>query len=189
MEIFSYVMVLASVVIGLAITHLLQGAARIVQHPKRHKAYWVHLIWALYIFEYAALWWWYEFMLSTRPHWTFALYGFILLYSVAIYFTCAILFPSDLRGYRGFEDYLISRRGWFFGLNAGIILLDVVDTWVKGSHRFLELGWHYVGGAILFPVLYIIAIFKPDRRYIAALAVLSVADHTWQSFENFMVMR
>src|SRR3954447_24256174 len=81
MEIFNYVMVLASVVIGLALTHLLQGAARIVQHPRRYNAYWVHLVWAAYIFEYAALWWWYEFGFSGRAHWTFGLYGFILLYS------------------------------------------------------------------------------------------------------------
>ena len=189
MEIFNYVMVLGSVVIGLAITHLLQGAARIVQHPRRYNAYWVHLVWAAYIFEYAALWWWYEFGFSGRPNWTFALYGFILLYSVTIYFTCAILFPSDLEGYEGFEDYLVSRRAWFFSFNIAIILLDVVDTGLKGLDRYQELGWHYIGGAILFPLLYGLAIVKPDRRYIAGLALLSLADHTWQSFENFSVIR
>src|SRR5204862_1238788 len=61
-------MVLASVVIGLALTHLLQGAARIVQHPRRYNAYWVHLVWAAYIFEYAALWWWYEFGFRSEEH-------------------------------------------------------------------------------------------------------------------------
>lgn len=189
MEIFNYVMVLASVVIGLALTHLLQGAARIVQHPRRYNAYWVHLIWGAYIFEYAALWWWYEFGFAGRAHWTFALYGFILLYSVTIYFTCAILFPADLEGYDGFEDYLISRRVWFFAFNIEIILLDVADTGLKGVGRYQQLGWHYIGGAIIFPLLYGVAIIKPGRRYIAALALLSLADHTWQSFQNFNVMR
>src|SRR3954454_2843163 len=132
MEIFSYVMVLASVVIGLALTHLLQGVARIVQHPQRFRAYWVHLVWAAYVFEYAVLWWWYEFGFAQRSQWTFGLYGFIVIYAVAIYFVCAILFPSDLRGYRGFQDYLISRRSWFFGLNIAIILLDLGDTLFKG---------------------------------------------------------
>jgi hypothetical protein len=33
MEIFEYVAVLTSIVIGLGITHLLQGVARIIQHP------------------------------------------------------------------------------------------------------------------------------------------------------------
>jgi xanthine/uracil permease len=38
MEIFSYVMVLASVIAGLAITQLLQCVAGMIHHPKDHKA-------------------------------------------------------------------------------------------------------------------------------------------------------
>ena len=107
MEMFNYVMVLASVVIGLALTHLLQGAARIVQHPRRYNAYWVHPIWGAYIFEYAALWWWYEFGFSGRAHWTFALYGFILL----------TLSPSISRVRSSFppisSDMMVLRIIWF----------------------------------------------------------------------------
>ena len=44
MEMFNYVMVLASVIIGLGIAHLLQGVGGIVQHPGREKIYWVHLL-------------------------------------------------------------------------------------------------------------------------------------------------
>ena len=44
-EFFNYVMVLASVIIGLGLAHLLQGVAGIVQHPDREKIYWVHLVW------------------------------------------------------------------------------------------------------------------------------------------------
>ena len=35
MRMFEYVMVLASIIIGLAMTHILQGVARLVQHPRR----------------------------------------------------------------------------------------------------------------------------------------------------------
>ena len=188
MEQFSYVMVLVSVVIGLGLTHLLQGVARIVQHPQQFKPYWPHLVWVAYVFEYAMLWWWYEFAFAQRPNWTFGLYSFVLLYSIAIFLVCAILFPNDMRGYEGFGDYLVKRRGWFFGMNIGIILIDLVDTLLKGSQHFRELGWHYLIGAILFPLLYAIAIRFPNRRYIAVLAVLSLGDHTWQSFENFSVL-
>ena len=43
MEFFNYVMVLASVIVGLAVTHLLQGVAKMIQHPDRKQLYWVHL--------------------------------------------------------------------------------------------------------------------------------------------------
>jgi hypothetical protein len=188
MEQFSYVMVLASVVIGLGLTHLLQGVARIVQHPQRFRPYWPHLVWVAYVFEYTMLWWWYEFALAQRSSWTFGIYSFVLIYAIVIAILCALLFPLDLRGYRGFGDYLISRRRWFFGLNIAVILLDVVDTLLKGTAHFCELGWHYPTAAVLFGLLYAVAIFVPNRRYIAFLAVISLADHTWQSFENFAVL-
>ena len=71
MEMFNYVMVLASVIIGLGITHLLQGVGRIVQHPGREKTYWVHLLWVAAIFLRAIFWWWFEFRLSKIAEWTF----------------------------------------------------------------------------------------------------------------------
>lgn len=42
---FNYVMVLASVIVGLGVTHLLQGIVSIVQHPGRERVYWIHLTW------------------------------------------------------------------------------------------------------------------------------------------------
>lgn len=40
---FEYVIVLRGVVIGLALTHLLQGVAKIIEHPGRARVWWVHL--------------------------------------------------------------------------------------------------------------------------------------------------
>ncbi len=53
MDIFDYVMVLASVIIGLAVTHLLQGVGRVVKHPSEYRPYWIHLRWVIVVFETA----------------------------------------------------------------------------------------------------------------------------------------
>lgn len=185
MELFSYVMVLASVIVGLAITQLLQGVAVIVQHPRRRNAYWVHIVWVLYAFEYVALWWWYEYSFTARSSWTFSLYLFILLYAVAIYLMCAVLTPHDLQNYDGFEAYYYSRRRWFLGLAAAVILFDIGDTLSKGTDHFAALGPHYAIAAVLFPAAYIVGMFTRVRPYHGAIAVISLVDHTWQAFENF----
>ena len=49
MDIFEYVAVLVSIIIGLGMAHLLRGLVRIIQHPGRHPAYWVHLGWVGYL--------------------------------------------------------------------------------------------------------------------------------------------
>jgi len=115
MEMFSYVMVLASVIAGLAITQLLQCIAGMVQNPRESRPYWVHLVWIVYAFEYVALWWWYEWNFAKTAEWSFALYLFILVYAVVIYLMCAVLAPL---GPKNFGAYYYSRRRWFLALAA-----------------------------------------------------------------------
>lgn len=174
MDMFKYVMVLASVIIGLGITHLLQGVGRIVQHPRREKVYWVHLLWVAAIFFRAIFWWWFEFQLSKTPQWTFTLYLFVLGYAVLIYLWCALLFPRDLEGYAGFEDYFYSRRAWFFGLLVLGQIVDVADTLAKGVAHFRALGPAYVIGITGLTVLLLIAMRTRSRLYHGAFAIVAV---------------
>ncbi len=175
MEMFNYVMVLASVIIGLGIAHLLQGVGRLIQHPGRVKVYWVHLLWVAAIFLRAIFWWWTEFPLSQTVRWTFTLYLFVLAYAVLIYLWCALLFPRDLEGYAGFKDYFYSRRGWFFGLLVVGQLVDVADTLLKGVAHFRSLGPSYLAAIVGLSVLMLIAMRTRSERYHAALAIFTVA--------------
>ena len=43
MDMYLHVRVLFSIILGLGISRLLTGVARIVQHPKQYRVYWVHL--------------------------------------------------------------------------------------------------------------------------------------------------
>ena len=174
MDMFNYVMVLASVIIGLGITHLLQGVGRIVQHPHREKVYWVHLMWVAAIFLRAIFWWWFEFDLSKTPQWTFTLYLFVLAYAVLIYLWCALLFPRDLDGYDGYRDYFYSRRAWFFGLLVAGQVIDVADTLVKGLAHFRLLGPSYLVAIVGISVLLLIAMRTRSPRYHGAFAIFTV---------------
>jgi hypothetical protein len=174
MEMFNYVMVLASVIIGLGVAHLLQGVGGIVQHPRREKVYWVHLLWVAVIFLRAIFWWWFEFRLSKTPEWTFTLYLFVLAYAVLIYLWCALLFPRDLAGYDGFEDYFYSRRRWFFGLLLLGQAVDVADTLLKGVAHFHSLGAFYLIAIVILSMLLLIAMLTRSRLYHASFAIFAL---------------
>jgi hypothetical protein len=47
MDMYLHVRVLFSIILGLGISRLLSEVARIVQHPKEYKVYWVHLLGAI----------------------------------------------------------------------------------------------------------------------------------------------
>jgi hypothetical protein len=174
MEMFDYVMVLASVIIGLGVTHLLTGVAGIIQHPQRAKLYWIHLLWVAALFLRAIFWWWFEFGFSGAI-WTFALYFFVLGYALLIYMWCALLFPRDLAGYDGYKDYFYSRRTWFFGIGLAANLADIADTLAKGVAHFLALGPLYLVGQAVLIALFIIALRTRNERFHAFFAIYAVA--------------
>ena len=60
MDLFEYISVLTSIIIGLGMAHLLRGLASLVQHPGRNRVYWVHLVWVGYMFFNMIFFWWWE---------------------------------------------------------------------------------------------------------------------------------
>ena len=172
---FEYVSVLTSIVVGLAIAHLLQGVANLVQHPGRAKTYWVHLVWVAFMFFQAVFFWWWEFALQSLEQWTLQVYMFVLFYAFIIYLLCALLFPQDLEGYSGYDDYFMSRRGWFLGLMATYFMIDFWDTWLKGADYFASLGVEYVISTSLMIVGCLVGIRTLNQRFHGGLAVLFLA--------------
>jgi len=188
MGLFEYVSVLTSIIIGLGIAHLLQGVATLIQHPDRHRAYWVHLVWVAFMFFQASFFWWWEFALESLELWTFEIYLFLLFYSVIIYLLCALLFPKDLGGYSGYEDYFMARRAWFLGLLVSFYLIDFVDTSLKGSDHFASLGLEYPVSSAITVVGCLIGIATTSRRFHAGFAVLLLAYQLWWALRNYLII-
>ena len=185
MEFFNYVMVLASVIIGLAVTHLLQGVAKLIQDPERGKLYWVHLLWVAFTFLNALLLWWWEYQLSAAEHWTFELYLFVIIFSVVLYLICAVLMPSDLGHYDSYRAYYYSRRRWLLGLLLIFGLLDLVDSAVKGRAHLMSLGWIYFAFVASRPVLLIAAMNTRNAKFHGAVALIFSGELLTMAFRSF----
>lgn len=169
---FDYVMMLAAIVIGLALTHLMQGVGRIVENPRGSKIWWVHLVWVAHTGLLSVFWWWFEFGLRRTPIWTFQLYAFVLGYAFLIYLICTILFPTDLPG-RDFKEYFLSRRRWFFGMLIALLIVDVIDTLSKGAAHFASLGLEYPLSQAALALLCIVGIISRRDRAQATVALLA----------------
>jgi len=173
MHMFEYVIVLISIVIGLAVTHLMQGIASLIQNPSRARIWWVHLVWAVYMIVSIVFWWWWEFNLQNIRTWTFPIYLFVIFYAFYLYLVCAVLFPLRLEGFDGYKAYFLARRRWFFGLLIGWSVIDVIDTWIKGPDYFAVAGLD----AIIFnTVLALTAIIGMTVRRPAVQAILAVGQ-------------
>lgn len=170
-DIFPHIRIVMGMVIGLGVTRLLSGLARIVQHPKQYPLYPVHLLWAASVLLMLVHFWWWQFGLFGIVHWTFGSYLFVLIYSVTLFMLCAFLFPESMAGYEGYEDFFYRRRGWFFGLLAATYLIDVVDTLLKGADHFARFGPEYLVRTPVLALLCIAAAWSGNRRFHAWFAV------------------
>ncbi|HEY5972222.1 MAG TPA: hypothetical protein VIT22_09645 [Pseudoxanthomonas sp.] len=171
---YLHVRILLGMVVGLALTHLLRNFARIIDRPQRHKIYWVHALWACFMFLYLLHFWWWEFRLSHLLQWTFVLYLFVTLYALLLYLLCAVVFPEDMASHDGYRDYFFARRKWIFGLLALVFAVDLCDTWIKGEDYFHSFGLEYPMRNSLYIVGSLVAIATRNRWYHAAFAVLAL---------------
>ena len=142
-QLYPHIRVVLGIILGLSITTLLKGIASIIEQPQRYGWSWVHMSWVAWTLISVVTFWWWEFRLNEVPMWNFDTYLFVLTYCSLYFILCALLFPADMREYDSYEEYLIKRRSWFFGLIMAVMLMDLVDTSLKGTGRWQALGMAY----------------------------------------------
>lgn len=167
---FDYAMILTSVVIGLAVTHLMQGLAGLVQRQNRERIWWVHLVWVASMLLVAVSWWWWEYYLHT-VNWTFEVYLFVLLYAFCIYLACALLFPRESDAFIAYDEYFLDHRAWFFGLLIALNVIDVIDSALKGAAHLRGLGIEYWLATAITTIAAVVCIMTRDKRVQALIAV------------------
>lgn len=122
MDAFSYLSVLISIILGLAVQQVLQGYRTIILSRRRIRFYGPPLIWSVLLLAMVAQHWWSSFTLATRVEWSFALFATILVQTALIYMMAAIVLPDipsdkpvDLR------DHYYRESPAFFGIALATI--------------------------------------------------------------------
>ena len=151
-DLYLHVRVLISMILGLSVTRLVGGVASLI-HPSRYRVSLIHLGWVAWTLVNVLAFWWWEFRLRLVEHWNMGLYLFVCLYASMYYFLSALLFPEDVDRRGGYLDDFMARRVWFFGFVALSEVLDLVDTWIKGTDYFRSLGMEYFAHISAFVVL------------------------------------
>lgn len=135
MDQFSYLSVLLSIILGLAITQVLKGFRGILLGRARVRLYWPVLVWAAGLLVMCVQSWWATFGLRDVTNWTFTQFAVVLLQMVFTYMLAALVFPDffgdetvDLRGH-----YYAHAR-WFFAIFIAMLLTSLAKDLVISGH-------------------------------------------------------
>lgn len=163
-ELFPHVRIVMGTVIGLGVTRLLMTVAGIIQHPMRGKVSALHMLWIGSMLLELILFWWWEFALRSFEFWSFGIVLFLMSYAITLFLMAALLSPDNISEYKGYEDFFLKRRNWFFGLLATTFLLDLVDTMIKGESHWTRFDWTYFAQVPIGLLLCILAWKSRNRR-------------------------
>lgn len=136
MSTFEYVMVLVSIVIALAIAHLLTALGECIHRVRGRgepiKIDAIFLLWVGYVLIWLISFWWWEFKFQeVVTEWPFGLYLFVIGYAISLFMLAVILVPNRMHGVTDTYVDFIEGRKWFFGTLLLIQAIDIVDTFLK----------------------------------------------------------
>lgn len=104
MDIFSFVMVLNSIIIGIGLTELLSGFGRCLRTHKSVRWYWPHVLLSFLIFLAFIQTWWEYWGLSIHSIWGFGDVIWMLISPTFLFLIAFVMFPTDPEGI-DLEDY------------------------------------------------------------------------------------
>ena len=172
---FAHLSVLISVILGLALTHLLRGLSKLIQKRDTVRPYWVHLVWTVNIVVYVLAIWWGMSGWNKLQTWTTELCFFLSAYAIVIFMVASQLFPAEFPDDMDFERYYYANTRWFFGILGTALLIDIPETLWKGIAHLRDVPPQY---AYFLPALLLIAVISAiskNRRVHAVLCLVWLA--------------
>jgi hypothetical protein len=174
MDAFSYLSVLLSIVLGLAVTQLLSGFAAMVHARQRVAMYWPVPVQMAATLLIAVQVWWAMFGLRELRHWTFADFLIVLVQSIAVYMMAAFITPelSD-EGRIDLRDAYFREARWFFGSILAALLISLAKNLVLTGH--LQTGYDLAGHAVFAAIALTGIASRADtvHKLIAPLSLIS----------------
>jgi hypothetical protein len=160
---FEYLSVLVSIIVGLALTQLLSGIARLIQLRRRIAMHATTLCWIATLLLIDIQVWWVAFERRANQQWTFFAFLLYLLIPIGVFLLSYLVLPdmgdedkADLRG--NFED----NQAWFFGLLAALPGVSLLEQGLREG----VLGWDTdVGVRVVLGSLALVAMRVRNARF------------------------
>lgn len=175
MSAFEYLSVFISIILGLAVVHLLGGVSLLLDQRIVARIFWVHTAWVLNMFSLITWVWWSNWQLNGIESFSPVHYVAMVLFSVVLYLMCGLLFPVRGNEVENFyEQFEINRTRFFYlgeVLLVAALLKGYVDRQVLSEPDTLERTIMFATLAVLFGI----ASRTRSRVFHGALAVVFFA--------------
>ena len=170
---FDYLGILISVILGLALTHVLRGLAKLIQLRHECRPYWVQIAWTINVVTFVLGIWWGMFWWKGLNEWTVEWFLFIAAYAIVLFMWASMLYPPEFTADLRFEEYFLANRRWFFGTQLVAVLMDIPETTRKATLHLRAVPKQYSLFIAILVAVTLLGMYTSNRRVHGALAVIA----------------
>lgn len=127
MSIFSHISVFISIILGLAVVHLLSGVSLILDKRVQTKTYAVHGFWTICMFFVSVNVWLSSFVLSSLDTISAIHFFNLLAYATLVYLMSGLLYPVRGEEITDFKEHFAENRFRLYLLAIIFIFVDAFD--------------------------------------------------------------
>lgn len=130
-----HLIVLVSIIIGLAITDLLSSLRHLIRNRERVRFHWLPLTWTVLIFlQLVQVWWIYFYVLQAEIWRNYFAFAFFLMVPVLLYLIASWILPDrDEAGQVDLREYYFRENGWIFGLISLAVVVQIGSELLQGG--------------------------------------------------------
>jgi hypothetical protein len=172
MQIFGHVSVFISIILGLAVVHLLGGLSLILDTRVRTRVYRPHLLWTFNMLLAAVLVWLSSFVLAPLEEISVLHFFNLVAYAVVTYLMSGLLYPVQGSEVTDFREHFGANRRRFYGLGILFTLVDAADGVLE--HYQADVPWD-VGQFVTLAVWLVVfawGLRRNDERFDPLVALV-----------------
>ncbi|MEX2282582.1 MAG: hypothetical protein WEE89_08865 [Gemmatimonadota bacterium] len=161
-----------SIILGLAVVHLLGGVSLILDARIRAKVYWIHLLWTANMLFLIVLVWLGNFVLAPVTVFSAAHFLNLLAYSMVIYLMSGLLFPVHGEEVADFREHFFANRVTFFSLGVLFVVTDALDGFLEHRATRVALNPGQYATLAVWLVLFVIGHRTSAERFHGVAAIV-----------------
>lgn len=170
-------------VVGLGFANILTALGRILHRHREIRVSVAFVAWTVFISLYMVIYWWtVVFGWQDWQNWNLLIFLFILTYGVVLFLLSVILLPADMPASWDPHSHFMDMRKWFFGLFLALILIDLLDSYLKDHLEEFSLPYFLM---LMVWLIAGITGWVSESRRLQAIAALSAcgSQFAWVAYQ------
>ena len=127
MTFFEYMMAMVSLIMALALSHIMRASADFLSGPRR---YCVQSSWSIIIVLLILQSWWAYWDLRDIKDWSFLKYLSVFFYPLFFSFVASVLIPMNRDAEHDWRASFFNKRVWFFWAMLVSSIIAILHTWL-----------------------------------------------------------